>query len=180
MRDQYQVFPEEPLPKVFTTLLQMIRSNNGLVSEGIFRVSGALSEITRLKDALNKGAFDMQFSGDCNTPACALKQWITELKEPLIPRNFYDAVLDPVRNNQPQRLGAVLSSLPTVNYEVLRTLMAFLREVLAFSDRNRMTSSSLAIVFAPGIFGSNIADPFAYLQNAQSESKCMELMLQNV
>jgi hypothetical protein len=60
--------------------------------------------------------------------------------------------------------------------------MQLLREVLQYSDTNRMTSSSLALVFSPGVFGSSMtqSDPISYLMNAQVESRCFELLVQRL
>lgn len=177
MQKQAESFPDLPLPLVFTTLVHMIRSNDGLRSEGIFRLSGSLAEVQRLKGTLDKGAFDVQFRGDCNTPACALKQWIAELSEPLVPRAQYEAFVGPVRGGNPAAAVKAIDSLPEHNRRVMWALLKLLQEVLKFASENRMTATGLAIVFSPGVFGSDMTDPMAFMVHGQVEAQCVEALI---
>ena len=121
MSSQAAKFPNEELPKAWTTLVRLLHETHGLEEEGktmmfpqnrqapfhsqvmcfsldsgIFRKSGALGEINKLKDMLNTGHFNLtkdqfekKFNGDVHVLACALKQWVTELEEPIIPACMY-------------------------------------------------------------------------------------------
>jgi hypothetical protein len=121
MASQSRVVPDEVLPKIFTTLVSMIVANKGLASEGIFRLSGSVAEVARLRATLDKGAFNVEFSGDPNTPACVLKQWIGELQEPLVPPVCAEALLANVHDASPEQLQAAVDArLPVINARVLK------------------------------------------------------------
>lgn len=185
MSQQRDAFPKDELPRVWTTLVRLIRENNGLEAEGIFRMSGASFEIDRLKDTLNKGAFDISFEGDVNTAACALKQWFGELAEPLIPPANYDDILDVMRDapanmaaeEVSKRLVNELKGLPAINKRVLLALLSLCQEVLAFSEKNRMSPANLAICFSPGLFQSRVDDPMQYVFISQLETRFVEVLL---
>jgi hypothetical protein len=100
-----------------------------------------------------------------------------QLKEPLIPRANYDQFMHVVR--QPQQMESCIASLPEVNRLLLNALLSLWREVLQYSDVNRMSVSSLAIVFSPGLFGSNTNsnDPMSFLVHGQDEARCVELLI---
>ena len=101
MTGQNAKYPNEELPKSWTTLIRLLHETNALKEEGIFRKSGALGDILKLKEMLNRGdfgiskeAFEKKYhSGDVHVIACALKQFITELSTELIPpSNYEDAI----------------------------------------------------------------------------------------
>jgi hypothetical protein len=179
MQNQKLVFPADAVPHVYLILVRLVKENHGMNSEGIFRLSGNKEEVQRLKDTLNKGVFDVVFKGDPNNPACALKQFVGELKPPLIPPNVADSILAPIRQggfNKEQLLEG-LRVLPQYNVVFLKTLLAFLGEVLQYPD-NRMTPSSLAIVFSPNIFVVIAGDnPFAFMSQTGEQTSWLECLL---
>jgi hypothetical protein len=141
-------------------------------------------DIDRLKETLNKGAFDVAFSGDANTVACALKQWFSEMAEPLIPRRMYDATIAGVEapGGDAAQLAYIYQSirdLPEVNRFVLEAFLELCKEVLGLSAHNRMSEANLAICFSPSFFQSQADDPVLFIHNSQCESKWVELLLRN-
>ena len=61
-------------------------------------------------------------------------------------------------------LQIVVDKLPKPNWYLMKELFTMLSHITEFSDVNQMTSSNLAIVFAPTIFRQNTDDPLASLQ----------------
>lgn len=96
----------------------------------------------------------------------------------MIARPHYERFVQCARSGNASQVVRLVDTLPATNAAVLRALLDLLRNVLQHSDENRMTKSALAIVFAPGLFGSAMgADPLAYLQNSQSEAQCVQALL---
>ena len=52
--NQYALYPKETVPKVFTVLEKLLKDMNALKEQGIFRLSGSLNDIYKLKEMLNK------------------------------------------------------------------------------------------------------------------------------
>ncbi len=181
MAAQNRAWPGEPLPRVLCTLVRLVETNGGLRSEGIFRLSGNAAEVSRLRSQLDKGAFDVVFAGDPNTPAHLLKQWVGELPEPLVPRRVAEHVLQGVRDglSPAQTAAAASAALPALHQAVLRELLALMRRVLQHSDENRMTTATLALVWSPNVFGrdSDGGNPLAFMQNTQLQTKWMQAMI---
>ena len=172
MASQARVAPAEPLPRIYATLVDMIVTNGGLKSEGIFRLSASMQEVARLRTTLDKGAFNVEFHGDPNTPACVLKQWIGELQEPLIPPSCAETMLENQGSSE-QIAASAEACLPAINARLLRALLQLLRKVLQFSEQNRMTVQSLATVWSPNIFGrpKTETNPFAFVQITQLQTE---------
>jgi hypothetical protein len=184
MRYQSVAFPKEKVPLVWTSLVRMLHSLKGMEQEGIFRMSGSSSDIDRLKDTLNKGAFDVEFTGDAHVVACALKQWISELTEPVVPRYMYETTIAAVEMPGGDAIVMPyiyqsLRELPSVNRDVLIAFVTLMREVLTHSSSNRMTEANLAICFSPGIFQSMADDPAIFVHNTQCETQWVELLLRH-
>ena len=181
MASQARAWPQEPLPRVLGTLTALVIDNGGASSEGIFRLSGSPAEVQRLRVQLDKGAFDVVFVGDPNTPACVLKQWVGELREALVPPRCAGPLLQGVREGRPaaETVAATEALLPELNRRVLRALLQLLRQVLRQSAANRMTPASLALVWSPNVFGrgSDDGNPFAFMQNTQAQTVWLQTVL---
>lgn len=184
MKAQHAAYPQETLPKVWTTMVRLIVENGGLDAEGIFRMSGASFEIDRLKETLNKGAFEIDFAGDVNTVACALKQWIAELAEPLIPSERHVHIIDILASavdpkDAVPELVNELKALPDINKRVFVAWLELMKQVLAHSEQNRMIPANLGIVFSPGFFQSTVDDPQQFVMVTQLETRFVELLLRH-
>ncbi|RMC00331.1 hypothetical protein DUI87_22939 [Hirundo rustica rustica] len=97
---------------------------------------------------------DFEEYEDVHLPAVILKTFLRELPEPLLTFGLYSHVVSFQSVEEVKRVDVVrktLQDLPEENYQVLRLLTAFLVEVSAHSDRNKMTNTNLAVVFGPNL-----------------------------
>ncbi|PVD30687.1 hypothetical protein C0Q70_09961 [Pomacea canaliculata] len=129
--------------------------NKGLDHDGLYRISGNLAEIQRLRYVIDKddthNLMDPQW--DIHTLTGALKLFFRELKEPLFPFKSVNKFLDAARKEtSKEKLKAfkeALASLPKSNFETMRVLFQHLKNVVHFSQENRMQVQNVAIVFGP-------------------------------
>ncbi|GIY31483.1 protein FAM13A [Caerostris extrusa] len=79
-----------------------------------------------------------------------------ELPDPIIPLNMHCQFLDAVKDKDKMEsiacLTELVEKLPPTNYHILSYLFSFLRKVSDMEDHNRMSASSLGIVFGPNLF----------------------------
>ncbi|KAA8583006.1 rho GTPase-activating protein 11A [Etheostoma spectabile] len=119
---------------------------------GLFRKPGSLPRIKTLRAKLNRGegCLSTAFSYDVAT---LIKQFCRELPEPLFPSELHAALLkaQSLSNLQDRTSALQLLSclLPARNSSCLHYLFDFLSAVSQRCNENLMTSSNLAIVFAP-------------------------------
>lgn len=88
--------------------------------------------------------------------------YLRELPEALFTFALYDefvAIEDNIADKH-EELAAVLKKLPPANLAVTRTLCFSLHEFALHCEVNKMTSSNLAIVFAPTCLYPGDKDPF--------------------
>ncbi|XP_046580481.1 rho GTPase-activating protein 12-like isoform X2 [Haliotis rubra] len=135
--------------------------HKGLDHDGLYRVSGNLAEIQKLRFIVDKEetySLDDE-SCDINVLTGSLKLFFRELKEPLFPFDMFDrftAAIRKERNSQKlQAFKELVSELPTCNYHTMKALFQHLTNVIAHSKENRMQTQNVAIVFGPTLMWSN-------------------------
>ncbi|KAM7209754.1 RHO GTPase-activating protein RGD1 [Naviculisporaceae sp. PSN 640] len=138
----------------------------GLHVEGIYRLSGSLPHVNKLKAQFdtdpNSANLDFRnpenFFHDVNGVAGLLKTFFRDLPDPLLTNEHYMAFIEAAKQEDEtvrrDSLHAIINSLPDPNYATLRTLTLHLHKVIENAATNRMSSQNLAIVFGPTLMGT--------------------------
>lgn len=130
-------------------------SDQGLEIEGIFRRSANVTLVKEVQLKYNSGeSVNFREMEDVHLAAVILKTFLRELPEPLLTYQLYNDIINissVSADNQVAAMKAIVESLPEENYASLRYLIAFLAQVAASSEVNKMTNSNLAVVFGPNL-----------------------------
>ncbi len=181
MEHQSAVAPGLPVPKVLTALARCVIENGGTTTEGIFRVPADSSEVAGIKAKLELLEFDAVAQiRDPHLAAGALKLWLRELEEPLIPASLYDQALAAGASGQWRDAEAILEALPQLNLNVVRHVVHFLQLFKDKSSISKMTPPNLAMVFAPGFLRCPSDNPAVILANNNSEKSFVLLLIENI
>uniref|UniRef100_UPI003AADEAC0 rho GTPase-activating protein 9 isoform X2 n=1 Tax=Centroberyx gerrardi TaxID=166262 RepID=UPI003AADEAC0 len=146
----------------------------GLETDGIYRVSGNLAVIQKLRFLVNheravttdgrymfpaelvqeeKLNLDQSEWEDIHVITGALKLFFRELPEPLVPFGFFTDIVETVKMSdymdKVDRLKCLVLNMPPPNHDTLQFMCRHLRRVLEHSDANRMTTQNIGIVFGP-------------------------------
>ncbi|KAK4250884.1 hypothetical protein C7999DRAFT_11286 [Corynascus novoguineensis] len=160
----------------------------GLNVEGIYRLSGSLPHVNKLKNLFDtdssSGNLDFRnpenFFHDVNSVAGLLKQFFRDLPDPLLTRESYLAFIEAAKNEDDivrrDSLHAIINNLPDPNYATLRALTLHLHRVMDNSSANRMSSQNLAIVFGPTLMGTA---PGSNISDAGWQVRVVDTILQN-
>ncbi|XP_012413813.1 rho GTPase-activating protein 12 isoform X2 [Trichechus manatus latirostris] len=128
---------------------------HGLDVDGIYRVSGNLAVIQKLRFAVNHDEkLDLNDSKweDIHVITGALKMFFRELPEPLFTFNHFNDFVNAIKQEPRQRVAAVkdlIKQLPKPNQDTMQILFRHLKRVIENGEKNRMTCQSIAIVFGP-------------------------------
>ncbi|NXT88385.1 RHG01 protein, partial [Anhinga rufa] len=145
---------QSPVPLVVRDTIAYLQEH-ALATEGIFRRSANTQVVREVQQKYNMGVpVDFQQYEDVHLPAVILKTFLRELPEPLLTFGLYSHVVSFQSVEEVNRVDVVrktLQTLPEENYQVLHLLTAFLVQVSAHSDRNKMTNTNLAVVFGPNL-----------------------------
>ncbi|KAM3916458.1 rho GTPase-activating protein 15 [Leptodactylus fuscus] len=133
----------------------------GLDADGLYRVSGNLSTIQKLRFVVNQeeklNLDDSQWE-DIHVVTGALKMFFRELPDPLFPHSFFEqfveAIKIPESNRQLKTLRALVILLPPCNRDTMKALFEHLRKIVFNTSTNLMSTQSLGIVFGPTLLGS--------------------------
>lgn len=142
------------VPKFVKLCIEHVEQR-GLDVDGIYRVSGNLAVIQKLRFTVNHDEkLDLKDSKweDIHVITGALKMFFRELPEPLFTFNHFNDFVNAIKQEPRQRVSAVkdlIKQLPKPNQDTMQTLFRHLKRVIENGEKNRMTYQSIAIVFGP-------------------------------
>ncbi|CAL8344105.1 unnamed protein product [Merluccius merluccius] len=171
-----------PVPKVVEMLLMYVEMN-GLYTEGIYRKSGSACRARELHQILETNPEMACLENyPIHTITGLIKRWLRELPDPLMTFNlYYDFLHAAELPEKSERIRAIyqkIDELPLSNYNTLERLIFHLVKVAKEEEHNRMTASSLAIVFAPCIMRSpDASDPFLGMKDVSKTTQCVEVLI---
>uniref|UniRef100_A0A8D1HGS7 Rho GTPase-activating protein 15 n=1 Tax=Sus scrofa TaxID=9823 RepID=A0A8D1HGS7_PIG len=155
----------------------------GLNVDGIYRVSGNLATIQKLRFIVNQeeklNLDDSQWE-DIHVVTGALKMFFRELPEPLFPYSFFERFVEAIKkqdnNTRIETVKSLVQKLPPPNRDTMKVLFRHLTKIVAKASKNLMSTQSLGIVFGPTLLRAenetgNMAVHMVY------QNQIVELML---
>ncbi|EFA83668.1 pleckstrin domain-containing protein [Heterostelium album PN500] len=145
------------LPFVVVETIGWLETHNAIAEEGLFRIPGNGQQIQLIKKDYNEGKADLSkfTNADIHTIAGVLKLYLRELPEPLFIWRYYSTFIKVIKNpdflQRLLHLRMLIYGLPKVNRDLVLFMMTFLNKVSSNCSVNKMTSTNLAVVFAPNI-----------------------------
>uniref|UniRef100_A0A671KJ45 Rho GTPase-activating protein 27-like n=1 Tax=Sinocyclocheilus anshuiensis TaxID=1608454 RepID=A0A671KJ45_9TELE len=126
----------------------------GLEIDGLYRVSGNLAVIQKLRFKADHEDLDLEEGNwDIHVITGALKLFFRELQEPLFPyslfNDFINGIKIPDYYSKIAHMRNLVRSLPPPNRNTMEALFSHLRKVIQHGDENRMSVQNVAIVFGP-------------------------------
>uniref|UniRef100_UPI0009B4E7CE unconventional myosin-IXb n=1 Tax=Monopterus albus TaxID=43700 RepID=UPI0009B4E7CE len=176
------VSDKNPVPMVLEMMLEHVEMN-GLYTEGIYRKSGSANRMKELHQRLETDPHLVCLEDyPIHTVTGLVKQWLRELPDPLMTfahySDFLHAVELPEKQEQLHAIYKVLEELPAANFNTLERLIFHLVRVCKEEEHNRMSSNSLAIVFAPCILRCpDSADPLLSMKDVAKTTTCVEMLV---
>ncbi|XP_039633567.1 rho GTPase-activating protein 7 isoform X2 [Perca fluviatilis] len=149
----------EPLPPSILRALVYLRAEC-LDQVGLFRKSGVKSRIQYLRELVESDPDGVSFDGQSAFDvADMVKQYFRDLPEPIFTSKLCESFLHIYqyfpKDQQLVAAQAAILLLPDENRVALRTLLFFLRDVVACVDENQMTPTNIAVCLAPSLFHLN-------------------------
>ncbi|CAK1541838.1 unnamed protein product [Leptosia nina] len=129
-------------------------SEENMCTDGLYRASGNLSQVQKIRLEVDQNNFSViENTTDIHVLTGSLKLFFRELKEPLIPCSMFERVLAACsirpREARIKEFRDVVQALPQCNRDTLKFILEHLLKVTEYSERNRMHTANLAIVFGP-------------------------------
>lgn len=176
---------EENMVKIPVKIEQLITKieMHGLYTEGLYRKSGVSSKIKELKMKMAESTDEIDYElYNVHVLANVLKSFLREMPEPLLSFDRYDDFLRASELSETaDRVSTMMSlikKLPTSHHALLERLIFHLALVAQREQFNRMSASSLAIVFAPCVVRTNRIVPAQdSLNDIGRQTKCIETLI---
>uniref|UniRef100_A0A8C9ZWN0 Rho GTPase activating protein 9 n=1 Tax=Sander lucioperca TaxID=283035 RepID=A0A8C9ZWN0_SANLU len=146
----------------FVRLCTNAVEKRGLDTDGIYRVSGNLAVIQKLRFLVDHERA-VTTDGRYMFPAELVQEeklnldesdWEdVHLPEPLVPFGFFTDIVETVKMSdymdKVDRLKCLVLNMPPPNHDTLQFMCRHLKRVLEHSGNNRMTTQNIGIVFGP-------------------------------
>uniref|UniRef100_A0A8K9XDS4 Rho GTPase activating protein 9 n=1 Tax=Oncorhynchus mykiss TaxID=8022 RepID=A0A8K9XDS4_ONCMY len=139
----------------FVRLCTEAVERRGLETDGIYRVSGNLAVIQKLRFLVNHEKLNLDQSEweDIHVITGALKLFFRELPEPLVPYGFFTDIVETIKMSdyldKVDRLKWLVLSMPPPNHDTMRFMFSHLKRVMEHAKSNRMSTQNIGIVFGP-------------------------------
>ena len=145
MELQKSRYPSLKVPYVLVFLADCILKYGGPTADGIFRLSGSLVAMEKVKAHLNK--YEYVAPKSVHDASALFKFVLRSFPEPLVPNNLYDeAISEPVTSFE------VFNKLPELSRIVAGFVIRYLREYYMTPESvkaTQMTTDNIATVFFP-------------------------------
>lgn len=122
--------------------------------EGIFRLSGSIVAMTKLKDSIEKDdLLSIDLIDDPHILTGIIKQFFRELNPPLLTFELFKPLSVMIMNNHTclYHIRSLLLMLPTENYCLLSYLLSNLVKISENENITKMGINNLALVFGPNL-----------------------------
>ncbi|OAF69376.1 hypothetical protein A3Q56_02874 [Intoshia linei] len=141
------------VPSIIQKCVEYIE-NNGILFEGIYRVSGNANEATILyRRLLSDKNFQFPSNLYVHTVCSVLKKFLTNLNEPIIPKTFVDELSKNMdKEDKVTYIVQLINKIPPANKLVFKYLIKHWRRLSNNSDINKMTSQNFGICMWPTVF----------------------------
>merc|ERR1712223_840283 len=165
------------VPHFVKKCIEAIEKGDLLKTDGVYRQSGNLSTIQKIRLQVDQGNLGILDSvEDVHVLTGSLKLFFRELKEPLIPWDIVGKLLLAANHqSKKQKIKQIkdcVAAMPTSHRATLAFLLKHLLKVTQFKEKNRMQIPNLAIVFGPTLMW-----PPAHLV---SVNLALDMMQQNI
>ncbi|CCH58068.1 hypothetical protein TBLA_0A02690 [Henningerozyma blattae CBS 6284] len=172
-------FEKRSTPLIITKCIQYIESDKEfLQTEGIYRKSASQSLVEKLETRFSVSKnYDADpkmrklMEQDIHAVASALKRYLRQLPNSIIPFEIYDELISlirrenlpkflPLNDNLKQnpmylktinKFKELLKFIPREHYAVLQLLSLHLKKVVSYSEENLMNIKNISLVFTPGL-----------------------------
>ena len=175
---ELELADDSEVPRFVSRCVAEIEKGDFLKADGVYRQSGNLSHVQKIRLQVDAGNLSVLESvDDVHVLTGALKLFFRELREPLIPWDCVDRLLvasgSPSKKQKVRLIRESLATMPSSHRATLSLLLRHLLKVTEFKDHNRMQIPNLAIVFGPTLM-------WPPAEAAVSQNLALDMMQQNI
>ncbi|CAD5225860.1 unnamed protein product [Bursaphelenchus xylophilus] len=172
--------PSSP-PLVPATLIRLIYEieANRMESEGLYRVPGNRDLVAKLLFTMSSNIIPQLQNEHTEVLTSAVKKFLMNLKEPLIPNSSYNEFIQASRQESDDSLKKAITDLPDPHKDTLAFLCSHLQKVERFGYANKMTIEILAERMGGAVLRGGRKDSLNSLERGSNhnEAKTMERLL---
>lgn len=172
------------VPEFVSRTIELIESPKNITSQGVYRASGNLATIQKLRFEVDRGNLNVldDYADEVDVLTGALKLFFRELSQPLIPYDLYEQLLKVLESedatNSHRKIEQAVGKLPKSHRDTFLTFVHHLLRVEKYKDENKMDLHNLSVVCGPSLlwFPESCSSE-NLLKNSANAVRVMELVL---
>ncbi|KAH6766346.1 Rho GTPase activating protein with PAK-box/P21-Rho-binding domain-containing protein [Perilla frutescens var. hirtella] len=147
------------VPTILLLMQDRLYSQEGLKSEGIFRINPENGQEEHVRDQLNRGIVPQDIDVHCL--AGLIKAWFRELPSGVLDGLSPEEVL---QCNTEEESDELIKQLKPTETALLNWAVDLMADVVEHEESNKMNARNIAMVFAPNM--TQMSDPLTALMHA--------------
>ncbi|RWS13550.1 Rho GTPase-activating protein 26-like protein [Dinothrombium tinctorium] len=170
-----------------------IIETRGLEDQGLYRVGGVSSKVSRLiqtafdrKKHSNEGEIVFEFDNpdewEIRTITSALKFYFRNLPEPLLTYRLHNAFIAAAKQeNRVKRVDdihSLIHQLPKLNFDMLHLLIQHLKKVAQNAEKNLMPVNNLGVCLGPSLLRPE-EESVAAIMDTKFANVVVEILIEN-
>lgn len=172
------------VPEFVARTIALIESEKNITSQGVYRASGNLATIQKLRFDVDRGNLNVlnDYADEVDVLTGALKLFFRELSQPLISYELYGQLLKVAESedttNVHQKIQQIINKLPKSHKETFLAFVHHLLKVEEHKEENKMDLHNLSVVCGPSLLWfPDSCSSENLLKNSANAVRVMELVL---
>eukprot|EP00002_Diphylleia_rotans_P036520 TRINITY_DN8055_c0_g1_i5.p1 TRINITY_DN8055_c0_g1~~TRINITY_DN8055_c0_g1_i5.p1 ORF type:complete len:521 (-),score=91.39 TRINITY_DN8055_c0_g1_i5:179-1741(-) len=184
--ERYINAPTDNVALVVKRCIDFLTLKSGHKAEGIFRLSGSLNTVAKIRRDFNEFAHAMEIhpSQDVHAVASLLKQYLRDLPIPLFPEALHNALVR-IQKDSPNIIDKcasyhrILKILPPVYTCTIKYLLGYLSKVQSHQELNKMNANNLATMLGPNAFRTDAESPIEVFEALKTQVQVLRDLIEN-
>ncbi|KAF5272807.1 hypothetical protein FQA39_LY07834 [Lamprigera yunnana] len=182
LKHLFEMYKQE-VPEFVGRIIQLIELPNNINSMGLYRASGNLATIQKIRFYIDKNNLKIldEFKNDIDVLTGSLKLFFRELKEPLISHKLYEELAKYIDTDLTPKVEDnvknVINKMDKAHKKTLTTLLDHLIKVESYNEENRMDIYNISIVWGPTLIWPPDNSYDNILLSHTNANKVIELLL---
>ncbi|ELT90848.1 hypothetical protein CAPTEDRAFT_226965 [Capitella teleta] len=180
-----QQLTSDDVPLIVDKCINFIELH-GMDSEGIYRLSGQTSVVTRLLTLFKNDARNVHIKMEdfsVNDVASSLKRFLRSLRDPIMMETLHAQWLDGLSRvdvaSRLQWYKYLLRDLSTVNHNTLKRILAHLARIVQNEAVNKMGLRNLSAIFGPVLMNAGKEDSMSGFGEADKEMQVVHDLIEH-
>lgn len=149
-----------------------------MIQKAANALPGEINIVNQVKNEMNHHNYKCEF-GSCHNAATLFKLFLRELKEPVVPNEFYTTILRLGIEKNAEGILSLIRKFPPAHQELLWWVISYLQTFLTEKTKEltKMDRKNVALVLSASIMRCPDADPLTQINATGAQAELIYFLL---